>query len=421
MKLSLTVLLSVVVASLADEQAYYDDDAIEEYEEEYYENYDSEYVEDMNEGNGNFQYYDADGQYDEDYQVTGYYDDYGNWVTYSDDDDGSGYGYGDDTYVDDANAEYYYDTWQEYGGADGYYDNDGDWNTNVYYDAPCLGYQSNPAYDYSGQWYSSSDYGYNRAWNNSAYDGSQVYDYDSYLQSCDEELDIRVGNCKNSVIEVKDITIICDSPFRYYYGTGGRMSSELCEYGDNALVIVYFDVHKNLDYMKNSLYMTLGIYANKQNKTLLWKAEGEELCNNFVGKDCTSAGSYGFAFDVSFDSGTDERALFVPMVEMGFSTRPDSGYNLGGVNIDCDFNVFYQQYNPWRNGKTAEAAQTWGAGGLGVLGGNYGFIIGGILLVIAVGLHTHTRAKEGIEFQGNAEELIGDKTQGEPDQTQVTI
>lgn len=413
MKLSFSILLAAVVAISvnAADNGYFDEDGnwVEEqdneyadYDEEYYENYDAEYVEDMNEDNGNFQYYDADGQYDESYAVAGYYDEYGQYVQYDVD--------YEEEQVDEDEAQEYYEDWQQNGGADGYYDSDGNWVSSKYELVPCATYM-NQAYgdadadaDNNGQAVQ-----YNSAWaqenyyqNGAAYDG----DWDDYMDSCEDSMRVRADNCPSAVVDIKNVTIYCDSPYRTYFGNGGHLSSELCEYGDRAMVIVYFEMLENLDYLKN-VYMTLGVYAGKQQKELLWAVRSVELCNTFVGHDCTSKGDYAFAFQVTFDYGEmSDRNLFVPMVEMGFSTRADEGYNLGGVNIDCKFNAFYKQYDPWYNGKSAHASQVWGAGGLGGLGGRFGLLIGALLVGVAAGMYLHTRGKFGIEFQGNADGLM---------------
>lgn len=408
MKLYLSILLAAVVAVSAaenvdnyEDSGYFDADGnwvqsseFEEYDEEYYENYDAEYVENMNEDNGNFQYYDADGQYDESYSVAGYYDEYGQFVQYNVDND--------EEQVDEQAAQDYYQEWQQNGGANGYYDNDGDWVQNKYELVPCASYM-NQGYDAENNQQNGQ---YNAAWAQNNYNqNNAVANWDDYMDGCEDSMRIRTNNCKSSVVEVKNVTIYCDSPYRTYFGNG-HMASELCEYGDRAMIIVFFEVLENLDYMKN-IYMTLGVYAGKQEKELLWAVRSVELCNTFVGHSCTTKGNYAFAFQATFDYGQmSDRNLFVPMVEMGFSTRADEGYNLGGVNIDCKFNSFYKQYDPWYNGKSAHASQVWGAGGLGGLGGKFGLLIGALLLGGAVGLYFHSRQKEGIEFQGNSDELV---------------
>lgn len=309
------------------------------------------YVNSMNEDNGNFQYYGADDdQYDGSYSnAGGYYGEDGNF--YYDE----VYEYDDDGNVDDAAAAEYYQSWQN----NGYYDNSGSWE-----------YTQN------------------------------------YSQNEDSTgMTIRTQNCAKSLIEVTKVEILCDSPYRQRYSGTAHMSSKLCEYGDHATVMVFFKVHEDMDRMQH-IYMTFGIYAGKETKELLWAVRSVELCNTFVGHECNQHGQYAFAFQVTFDYGQmSDRSLFVPMIEMGFSTRADEGYNLGGVNIYCKFNSFYQQYDPWFEGKLAHSSQLWGAGGMGRIFGKFGLLFGAFLLAVAYKLHKRSRQNQ-IEFQGNADELV---------------
>lgn len=354
-------------------------------------------VEGMNEENGNFQYYDADGQYDESYAQAGYYDEQGNFYFYDNDFDATYNG----TY-----AEQYVGEWNNVGGVYGYYDAESNWvqsnqNANT---LPCQSYDSKQISQYKTN---GGNTGGNAQQDGEVADG-YVYEYD-VEEACADNLRIRTSNCENLPVEVTKVTILCDSPYRGSFYTGNHMASQLCEYGDQAVVMVYFDVKENLHYL-NTMYMTLGIYAGKKTKELLWAVRSVELCDTFVGHDCTTAGNYAFAFQVSFDYGQlSDRAMFVPMIEMGISTRADEGYNLGGVNIDCQFNAFYQKHDPWFNGKAAHASQQWGAGGLGKASGRFGLILGALLAGCAYGLVTYYRKKkQGIEFQGNADTLVVD-------------
>ena len=219
---------------------------------------------------------------------------------------------------------------------------------------------------------------------------------------------IQISNCENSVVQVTNVNILCDSPYRTYYSNGAHMASELCDYGDKAVVMVFFEMETDLNWME-AVYMTFAIYAGKQTKELLWAVRSVELCHTFVGHACNLAGNYAFAFQVSLDYGQmSDRSLFVPMIEMGFSTRADEGYNVGGVNIDCRFGPFYKQYDPWYNGRQAHSSQLWGAGGLGKAGGQYGFLISSVLVGVAAIFYTYYRRKQGIMFKGNADQLMDD-------------
>jgi hypothetical protein len=349
-------------------------------------NYNAQYVEGMNEGNGNFQYNDADGSYDESYSAAGYFDSNGKFYYYGDNFDGD---------YSDASAQQYMQDWQNVGGVYGYYDADGNWvkNTQSSTTLPCQDFDVQQVGQYQAN---GGTYNYEQG---EAYNGDVDYGDDA---DCANNTRIRTSNCQKSVVEVTKVNILCDSPYRGSFYSGHHMASQLCEYGDQAVVMVYFHVTEDLHYL-NTMYMTLGVYAGKKTKELLWAVRAVELCNTFVGHDCTRAGSYAFAFTVSLDYGLmSDRSMFVPMIEMGISTRADEGYNLGGVNIDCKFNAFYQKVDPWYNGDAAHATQQMGAGGLG----RYGWLSGLLIAVGAAGLFAYTRMKKGIDFQGNADDLV---------------
>jgi hypothetical protein len=45
--------------------------------------------------------------------------------------------------------------------------------------------------------------------------------------------EIDVNLCDNSVIQVISMYLTCDSPGTYYYGSGGYRNSPTCKFGDN--------------------------------------------------------------------------------------------------------------------------------------------------------------------------------------------
>ena len=367
------------------------------------QNYNAQYVDEMNEEDGNFQYSDADGYYDESYGAAGYFDSEGNFYYYADTFDGQ---------YDETYAQQYVQQWQNVGGVYGYYDAAGNWvkNTQSSSTLPCQDFdvQQVSQYNANGGTATYQQEGYESQYQQGgAYYGDITYGDDDV--DCTDNTRIRISNCKKSVVLVDKVTILCDSPYRGSFYTGHHMASHLCEYGDEAIIMVNFEVTEDLHYL-STMYMTLGVYAGKQTKELLWAVRAVELCNTFVGHDCTRAGKYGFAFSVSLDYGLmSDRAMFVPMIEMGISTRADEGYNLGGVNINCRFNTFYQQLDPWVNGKSAHASQQWGAGGLGRAAGKYGWLLGLLIGVAAAGLFAYSRTRNNIEFQGNEDDLMEKK------------
>jgi hypothetical protein len=219
---------------------------------------------------------------------------------------------------------------------------------------------------------------------------------------------IYLSNCQNSVVEVTSVSIICDSPYTFYYGNGAHRNSQYCDYGDRASVTVYFTVNVDLGY-DDVIYMTMGIYAAKSDYELLYSVAATELCQTFVGHECTQAGSYAFAFHDYIDYGYGDRSMFLPVVQFGFSTEPDKGYNLGGANIQCTYDYAdYQQYDPWLTGNTTSI---WGQrNGRSSAVSNYGLLIAVITLIAGFGLFASKKlgSQESQRGQNEAGLLIFD-------------
>jgi hypothetical protein len=232
---------------------------------------------------------------------------------------------------------------------------------------------------------------------------------------CEEydEKTIGIQNCENSVVQVTSVKILCDSPYTYYYGNNAHRNSQLCDYGDKAMVTVYFNVTEDLNYNED-IFMTFGIYAWKTQLELVYAVRAVEVCSTFVGHQCRQAGSYAFAFQVTFDYAYGDRSQFIPKIEMGFSNKADEGYNLGGVNIFCQYDGNYQQYDPWFDGKQFHASQTWGAGAIaGVYATKYGVLVGVLLLLIAFGIFAWKRMGTQIEVPGSSDDLLGSQKDDE--------
>jgi hypothetical protein len=254
----------------------------------------------------------------------------------------------------------------------------------------------------------NANYQYNA--NNNQYDDTVENEADywggysnSEWQANDDDrpgMGVTLENCENNpIIEVTQITILCTSPYAYYAGSGNHQNSEFCDYGDHGLVTVHLNVPQGwLSYNSDAIYMTMGVYAVKNMQPeLVWAVRSVELCQTFVGHECTAAGSYAFAFRISMDFVMTDQYLFVPQVQVGFSNKRDEGYNLGGVNIDCAFNGDYQAYDPWFVGY--HKIQNWGAG---TFAAQWGLLLGVGMLLTAFGLFAWNRSSNNIEFTGNS-------------------
>jgi len=321
-----------------------------------------------------------------------------------------------DNYDENGNGQYY-NNGNDYNANayDGYnaYGNDADGEGDAYYGEN--GYVANYNNGYNNGYDFDEDAdgdGMGGAWINGVYrpfcvneDSYQAYqgngqDNGNYQQQeGDEDVEcieynkyIPAENCEQGTITVKSVSISCDSAYTFYYGNGAHQNSQLCDYGDMATITVFFKNAYNLP-SKKPIYMTMGVYARKSNLELVYAAENVDLCGDMVGHQCTAAGNYAFAFRAKFDYIFGDRSQFVPVVEMGFSTDADLGYNLGGVNIDCQFDGSYRPYNPWLNRST-----TWGAGA--GFAANYGLFIGVLLLLGAFAMYAYKHYGSDIEWKG---------------------
>jgi hypothetical protein len=217
----------------------------------------------------------------------------------------------------------------------------------------------------SASYYRSNGNNYNN--NNDNYSSGSMYG-SNYAMALDV--------CYDSVVAVSSMTIGCDSPYTFYYGNGAHRNSPVCEYGDKATLKVQFQVTDDLQDGDNEIYFTMAAYDD--NKNLLTSTYPEPLCEDYVGSSCTNAGSYSFVYKMKFPTPNGgDRSNFVPEIQMAFSTKGDSGYNLGAVNIQCQtWDQDQPDYISWREPETAvEKFHDFVT--------NYGMLIGSGILISA--------------------------------------
>ena len=68
---------------------------------------------------------------------------------------------------------------------------------------------------------------------------------------------------------------------------------------------------------------------------ILTSTTPENLCRDYIGQDCTREGIYTFQKRLRFDTPSGNQTKFYPVIQMAFSTKSDSGYNLGAINMQC--------------------------------------------------------------------------------------
>jgi hypothetical protein len=152
--------------------------------------------------------------------------------------------------------------------------------------------------------------------------------------------------CDNSVVRVTAMKVACDSPYTFYYGNGANRNSPVCDYGDKATFTFTVTLVDTIQEV-NDYYMTLAVFD--PSGLLLATVEPELLCRNYIGYGCAFAGTYTFIMKMKLAYYDGINYKFAPTVRMAFSTQPDSGYNLGAVNMQCkSWDANNQDYVQWK-------------------------------------------------------------------------
>lgn len=150
--------------------------------------------------------------------------------------------------------------------------------------------------------------------------------------------------CNDAAIQVQNLTFYCDSPYTFYYGNGAHRKSDTCDYGDKVTVSMKFYVAQAVE---SNIYMELAAYDNADEQLFL--AGSMDLCNDYVGKSCNEVGYYSFSTKVQFAYIDGEETQFAPNWEVSFSDADDGGFDLGGVNVQCDTDQ--SSYVEWQNAR----------------------------------------------------------------------
>lgn len=169
------------------------------------------------------------------------------------------------------------------------------------------------------------------------------YTDDAAVNENDNAVDVEQNVvCGDSIIQVEELTITCDSPGAYYYGSGKYRNSPTCKPGDKAKIVLDFfiDDDATIEYAGNEVYFTMivdGSYS--QIKTVY---ENAALCgigsvNSLSGNGCPARGYYQikekFYWDKSDNS--NNSTSFYPTVTVGFRSNANQyTFDYGGANTD---------------------------------------------------------------------------------------
>jgi len=163
--------------------------------------------------------------------------------------------------------------------------------------------------------------------------------------------------CDESSILVQDISITCDSPGAYYYGSNKYRNSASCQSGDKANMQVDFVILQDLEY--DDAYLTLDIKGYGSVESISLHTQ-DSFCESVVAQNgvvCPEAGYYTISERFYWGSQNDSYEYsFVPKVVIGIASGANQKYDLGGANTNqCDSG---NTFMGWTKGAGKTAADT---------------------------------------------------------------
>ena len=188
--------------------------------------------------------------------------------------------------------------------------------------------------------------------------------------------------CNSTYIAVHSLSILCDSPYTYYYGNGAHRNSETCDYGDKATITMTLDVLQGLDY-NTTIYVSMAVSTSEE---ILFQISYVDLCANWIGKECNTARTYKLSQGIQLayvNGGTSTK--FTPFVEIGLSSAVNGDYDFGGLNIVCSTSTKGTTESLIKHwiGENATIAYYNGAG---TFGNSYGILVGTVVVVAVFAL-----------------------------------
>jgi hypothetical protein len=141
--------------------------------------------------------------------------------------------------------------------------------------------------------------------------------------------------CDDTPVVIDDLSILCNSPGAYYYGSGKYRNSALCQAGDKAKLHIDFQILEALD---ADAYLTLYVQAYGSVETVVLHDQ-ESMCSalqSSSGTECPAAGNYTISTTFYWGSQSDSyQYSFTPKVVVGIASSMNSNvYDLGGANTN---------------------------------------------------------------------------------------
>lgn len=151
----------------------------------------------------------------------------------------------------------------------------------------------------------------------------------------------QVTVCADAIVQVQELSILCDSPGAYYYGSGKYRNSATCLPGDKAKVVLDFYIADpdTIQYGGGSVLTTIEVDGSYIGYKKLY--ENAELCElqsltALSGNGCPAKGYYQIESQFYWGkSNNGYDTSFYPSVTVGFkSSIYQNAFDLGGANTD---------------------------------------------------------------------------------------
>lgn len=184
--------------------------------------------------------------------------------------------------------------------------------------------------------------------------------------------------CDSTSVVVSNITIACDSPGAYYYGSSKYRNSATCEAGDKAKMKVDFLILADL---QADAYLTLYVQGYGTVEPVMINTQ-DSLCSMLQstnGTACPAAGSYSLSKTFYWGSQSDGYSYsFIPKVVVGVASTVNSNvFDLGGANTNkCAGSV----NNDWTMGARKSMANS-----IKSFFATFGLLSASILAIVSAG------------------------------------
>lgn len=163
--------------------------------------------------------------------------------------------------------------------------------------------------------------------------------------------------CADSTVAVADMSLYCDSPGSYYYGSNKYRNSASCQAGDKAKLQIQFQIIEELE---SDPYLSLDVrgYGTVEGVSVY---SSESFCSSVSssnGAVCPGVGYYYLKKQFFWGGQSDSYEYsFVPQLVVGIASDSSTGtYDLGGANTNnCNSG---NTFSNWTVGVRKSAANT---------------------------------------------------------------